>query len=282
MTKAQTAGYRIESGPTRERIVRTALLLILIGGFGAAFFYDGWHGYPKENFEEHLKALPPEQRDDAQDARIYQTVTRESEAAAQAVLNRIGAAEQKKTLEELYGGPPSFESENAWYYFGPAFRIKFELERGEARRFSGQASAKSATSIRWQRAIGIVLGLGTVVVLIHLLRVLSTKAILGDDGLRIRRQPSIPWDAMTALEDGMFRKKGWVDLVYELGGGTQRIRLDEYHFARFKEIVARLCERKGFVDPVAAEQAEKQARAREQADSHEPAASARDDGPQSN
>ncbi len=282
MKEAQSAGFRIESGPTRERIVRTALLLILLGGFGAAFVYDGWYGYPGENLEEHLKALPAEERDKARDARVYGSVRQESETAAKAVLNRIGVAEQRKALAALFGGPPSYESRDAWHYFGPAFRVKYELEGSEARRFSAQASAKSATSIRWQKVIGIVRGLGTVAVLIHLLRVLSSKAVLDADGLRIGRRPPIPWEGMAALEDGSFRKKGWVDLVYSLDGRTQRLRLDEYHFARFAEIVGRICEKKGFVDPVAAEKVEKQAMARGEAESVKETESTADERSQSN
>ncbi len=258
MKDEQAAGLPVESGPTRERIARTALLLILVGGFGAAFVYDGWHGYLAENFEEHLRSLPAGEREQAREAPVYSAVIQANEAAAKAVLNRIGAAEQRKALVELFGGPPSFESNDAWYYFGPGFRVKYELEGGEARRLSAQPSAKSLTSILWQKVIGILLTAFASAILIHLLRILLTKARLDRHGLHLGRRRSIAWEAMSALEDSRFRKKGWVDLVYAADGETRRIRLDEYHLARFDEIVGGICERKGFVDPVAAEKAEKQ------------------------
>ena len=52
----------IESGPTGERKVRSSLLFLMVLVFGLWFAYDGWIGYPGENYRENLEQLPSEQR----------------------------------------------------------------------------------------------------------------------------------------------------------------------------------------------------------------------------
>ncbi len=63
---------------------------------------------------------------------------------------------------------------------------------------------------------------------------------------------------MKALETEMFDKKGWVDLVYDENGAERDIRLDEYHLARFDEVIDAICERKGFRNPLPVDGADKE------------------------
>lgn len=252
---------RIESGPTRERKVRATLFLVLCAGMGGWFAYDGWIGYAAKNRQEHIEALPVEKRAEAADAKIYPSVTAESRAGASKAVKKLGTASQRKALAELYGGPPSFEDDQVWYYFGPTYRVKVILKDGKPRRVVGEAAEKSSGEIRTQRWLGSCLGLVAAVLFFGLVRTWRTRLVLDEQGLSFGRLRPIPWADMTAIDTGKFLKKGWVDLVYQTDGADRRLRLDEYHLARFDEVIAAICAEKGFDDPVAAEKAQKRAQA---------------------
>jgi hypothetical protein len=85
---------------------------------------------------------------------------------------------------------------------------------------------------------------------VHLVRVLRTRIVLDDDGMRYNSRPTIGWGGMIALDSRLYESKGFVDLVYSTAGGEQRQRLDAYHVGRFEEIIDAICERKGFVNPL--------------------------------
>lgn len=252
---------RIESGPTRERKVRTTLFVVLCAGMGGWFAYDGWIGYPEKNRREHIEALPFEKRAEAADAKIYASVTTKSLAGAKKALKKLDIPAQRKALAEIYGGPPSFEDEQTWYYFGPTYRVKLILKDGKPRRVVGESAEKSSGELRTQRWLASCLGLVAAVLLLILVRVWRTQLVLDDQGLSFGRLRTIPWADMKALDTGRFLKKGWVDLVYQANGANRRIRLDEYHLAQFDEVIAAICAEKGYKDPVAAEKAQKLAQA---------------------
>lgn len=251
----------IESGPTKERKVRTTLFVLLCAGMGGWFAYDGWIGYPEKNRQEHIEALPSAERAEAADAKTYPSVTAKSLAGARDALKKIGVASQRKALTDLYGGPPSFADNEAWYYFGPTYRVKVILKDGRPRRVIGESTEKTLSEIRTQQWLAASLGVIAVVLLFVLMRVWRTHLVLDDQGLSFGRSRPIPWEDMKSLETDRFLKKGWLDLVYQENGTDRRIRLDEYHLARFDEVIAAICAQKGFEDPVAAEKTMKQAQA---------------------
>lgn len=250
---------RIESGPTRERIVRSSLMFLLFAGGGIWFAYDGWKGYPEANFREHLETLPTEEREQAKNAVIYPNVCQETWEQAKEAFRKVGLTNQRKALEELYGGPPSHETTQAWYYFGPDFRVKIPLKGGRIDQPVPQIAVKRNLDIAVQRGVAIGLGLVSFVVLIHVIRVVTTHLVLDENGLTYRGKGSVAWDHMLALNSERFRKKGWVDLVYSNNGNERKLRLDEYHLARFSDVMAEICSRKGYQDPVELEKSEKAA-----------------------
>jgi hypothetical protein len=252
---------RIESGSTKERKVRTALFVVLCAGMGGWFAYDGWIGYPEKNRREHIGALPFENRAEAADAKIYSSVTAESLAQAKKARNKVDIASQRKALAELYGGPPSFEDDQVWYYFGPTYRVKVVLKDNKPQRVVGVSAEKSSGEIHTQRWLSACLGLVAVILLSLLVRVWRTHLVLDDQGLSFGRRRSIAWADMKSLKTGRFLKKGWLDLVYKADGAERRIRLDEYHLAQFDEVIAAICTEKNFEDPVVAEKAQKRAQA---------------------
>ncbi len=253
---------RVESGPNRERMIRNGLFLLMCLGMGAYFLYDGYVGYPAQNFREHVDQLPPELQEQARSATVYTGVTDDALSAVESALNKVDVKDQRAALEAALGGPPSFETGDAWWWFGPVYRYRITLRNGRpAGQSELQAAAKKENDLYLQKAIGAVLcGLG-VLALVFWIRVATVRAVVDEKGLQIRGGPAIAFESMTGIDDASFRKKGWLDLLHTRDGKEQRTRLDEYHFNRFPEIVAAICERKNFRDPVAEEKAERAARA---------------------
>ncbi len=250
----------IESGPTMERRVRTTLFFLMFAVFAGPFLYDGWIGYPGENFREHLEDLPVELRDDAADARIYDSVTEESIEGARAALNKFDAKSQRQALEDELGGPPSYETSEALYYFGPVHRLRVDLRKsGKGRKIVAAEAQQTTTSIATQKGLGVGLAAFSLIILVHLVRVFRTRLVLSEEGLHYTGRGRIAWDEVHSLKSERFEKKGWLDLMYERDGSEQTLRLDEYHLAGFPAVVAEICSRKGLEDPVALEKARKQA-----------------------
>ncbi len=252
---------RIECGPTTERRVRTALFFMMFAVFAAYFLYDGWIGYPAENFREHLEDLPVELREDAANARIYASVAEDAGERAQTALTKFDAKAQRQALEDTFGGPPSYESAEAIYYFGPVHRVKIGFTKNGKLKSLPVANyaKKTATSIAWQKGLGVGLAVFSLIILLHLIRVFRARLVLDEEGLRLTGKAPIAWEDIRSLESDEFEKKGWVDLVCERGSSKRTVRLDEYHVTDFPAAMAEICSRKGFEDPVAKEKARKQA-----------------------
>jgi len=244
---------RIESGPTTERQVRNGLMFLMVAVFAVWFARDGWRGYASNNFRQYLNELPPEHREAAAKAPIYLTVKEATTAQAKAAVDQREPRAVRDALIALYGGPPSFETPEAWYYYGPAWTIRIPIKNG---RPAGDPiptkPAHTETDLLTQRAISVCLSVLAVYLAIHLIRVRMTRAVVDDAGLKLRGRAPIAWDEMRRLDTGRFNEKGWLDLYYERDGDEKRVRLDEYHFAKFDEIIAEVCRRKGFPDPVVA------------------------------
>lgn len=246
---------RIESGPTRERVIRTAIPLIMFCVFAVWFAYDGWRGYAQKNKEEHLEQLPPQERAKAKDAPIYPNIseselTPEMKSDAEMAIKRGSIEVRRTALKQIFGAPPSWEGSEAWYYFGPALRVKIPLKDGMPAEVLIQKAEKSETTIVWQKAIAEVLTLVALCLILLMSRVLRTRLVLDDNGLALNGGRSIGWDAIKGLVTTDFAKKGWLDLVYRDGDAERKTRLDEYHLARFDAIIDEICRRKGFENPL--------------------------------
>jgi hypothetical protein len=241
---------RIESGPTGERKVRTLLLLLMVAGFSGWFAYDGLAGYPAENLEEYLSQLPsPEERDQARQGPVYPTVTADALPKVREALAKISRHAQDQALRELFGGDPSYKRSDAWYYFGPTFRIRIDLLDGRPIKADGSPAKRSATDILFQKSLALILALVSVYCLLLLIKVVRTHAVIDDIGLACGGR-TITWDQMKALDTSRFAKKGWVDLLYDDAGDEQTMRLDEYHLGAFDEIIDAICARKNFENPL--------------------------------
>ena len=244
----------IESGPTGERKVRSTLLFLMVLIFGLWFAYDGWVGYPGENYRENLEQLPADQRESVSKLRVYDTVNEASSLSANQLVSKFRGQPDtvRSKLEALFGGPPSFESKDTIYFFGPAYRVVIPTDFNSTtdRKVMGRATEKSATDILFQKILAVGLLIFAAYLLFFVLRVRGTRLILNEAGLQYRGARPISWEAMRELDITNFSRKGRVDLVYDDNGSQRRLRLDEYHLEKFDEVIDELCARKGFENPL--------------------------------
>lgn len=241
----------IESGPNAERKVRTTLLFLLVAVFAFWYGYDGWIGYPRKNVNEFLKTLPAEQRPRDGNVPVYPTVTEENIAKLEKV--RIGLTEDPEAaIGEVLGGPPSLKTDDAWHYLGPGHRVRMAAGNG---RPTGELKVErlphTATDVRWQKNYAYGLSVLALAALVYVIRARRARARLDDAGLTLNAGPTISWDSMKRLDTERFRAKGWVDLYH--GEPEARTRIDEYHFAKFDEMINAICARRGFANPLTKE-----------------------------
>lgn len=242
---------RIESGPTGERKVRTTLLFLMVAVFSAWFAYDGLVGYPAQNAKEYRDQLAPEERETVGELPILPGVTEEAWSGLKEKVKESPSTERRAILEATFGGPPAYENKDSIYYFGPAYHIKLSLRDGlPVEPMVGAAPTKSATSIQWQKYLAIGLAVFSLYLLWLLMKVRSTRLVLDESGLTYNSEGPISYERMTRLDSARFNEKGWVDLYYDGSGTERRLRLDEYHIARFDDVIDEICARKGFDNPL--------------------------------
>ncbi|MCB9858350.1 MAG: hypothetical protein H6818_21920 [Phycisphaerales bacterium] len=250
------------SGPRQERIVRNGIFMLMCVGMGGYFLYDGWIGYPGKNFEENRLQLPVESRSKADGAKVYPGANMANVPEIKRRFDDATAGQRREVLESAIGGPPSVELSDALYYFGQDGLLKVGKSGDRVLpEVDAIPAKKTLKDFQYQKYLGVFVGAIGLYMLYFLFRVIRTRAEVSDDGLSLNGRKPIPFNAMKSLDTSEFRKKGKVYLVCE-GGPAPRVLLDEYHFADFDQIMAGICEKTGFQDPVAAEKAEKAAKAR--------------------
>lgn len=240
----------IESGPNTERSIRNLLMLLMVAFFAAWFAYDGWIGYPAKNFEDLLKQMPPDLREKAAKAAVYPSITEALLPQIEAATKAISPAAAKEMLASAVGGPPSLETPDTWFYFGPAMGYKLSIERGAPVRFAAMRTPKSAMDIRLQRYLAMGLMALTAYLVVFNLMLRRTRMVLNDVGLTVAGTGPIPWSAMKSLDISRFADKGWVDLIYDDHGTQRTLRLNEYHHSAFDDVIDALCRQKGFENPL--------------------------------
>ncbi len=243
----------IESGTTADRrnriLIFTALLALFTGWFG----YDGFVGYPAKNMKwahQNLATGPdfpqPEQL----------------KGNPQATLENLKTIRPGTPITEVRAllGEPTHQKDKDCYYIGRASFGWFIVEgdRIAAVKNVQMNPEPSEKDIANQKRFASVTGAGALLALIFLVRVLRSRTVLDEQGLRIGGK-LIGWDDMRSLDASQYARKGWLNLEYAVGGGTGVVRLDSFHIDLFDEIVTEICRRKGFTSPLAAADADKPA-----------------------
>ncbi len=242
---------RIESGPTTERKIRTTLMLLMVAVFSVWFGYDGMVGWPKQNHREFLQQIPLDERPKAASGPIYPGITEISVDGARAALKEaVTAAQQHDALAKFFGGPPTYENAEGIHYFGVIYRVTARLQEGRIAEVDGRRGQRSNYDLLFQKYLSGSLGVLALYLLWFVLRVRGTRLVLDESGLKLNGVGPVSWNDMKALDTSRFHKKGWLDLVYGGNGDERRMRLDEYHLARFDDVIDEICRRKGFENPL--------------------------------
>lgn len=236
----------IRSGTTTERLIRTTLLAVVINAFAAAFLWDGYSGYARENaaaLADSLGISPDPQ------PRIDMELT--SMEATRLVAQIAIGASNSQVMELL--GEPGLESGDRAYYLGAGGHITVRWGGDEIVSAEWvDASVHTETDLSWQGGIGAVLTFFGLFAILQLIRVVRTRAEVTDKGLKIRGKPLVSFETMTGfVDDGA--NTGVVRLGYRDGNGRSYVLLDEYIFKQRDAIIDALCEQTGFSNPLRAE-----------------------------
>ena len=230
----------IRSWTTLERVIRTAIFAVIITVFAVLCYKDRFWAYPRDNVASLLRNFPDQQ---GQAPQPDPAIT-ESTAATLTLGMALHVVEERL-------GPPAFADDAQAIYFGEAGMLVVPLRRG---KLAGDAvwtdGPHNQIDLFLQLAMAIGLTPVALFTLFHLGRVLTTRGELSDAGLKLRGKPLVPFDAMKALDASRYRKKGWVEISYSLGGRDGRVRLDDYVHKEFPAIIREICARKGFESPL--------------------------------
>lgn len=148
-------------------------------------------------------------------------------------------------------GQPKEDLPESRWYVGPAAYAEFRIKNGKVvQEPEIQVSHQpSETDILLQKILAAALALLAVGVAIKVYLIFKTHIVLDDEGLVFNGR-RVPWEAMRELITTDYNRKGWLDLAYEINGARRSLRLDSYHITNFDEILAAICEHKGFKLPV--------------------------------
>lgn len=238
----------IRSGTTTERLLRAALLMVVINGFATAFLWDGHFGYARNNAAQLAESLGLV---DERPLPIVQELT-SSEAR-----RSIHLAESERSFQGVGDtfGDPSLEAGDDVYFLGPGGHIK--AHRTEVAIVSAEwvdGPAHTETDLVWQRWIGYVLATVGLVALAQFIRAVGTRVDLTEQGLKIRGKSLVSFQTMCAIQ--VRRDKGSaVEIEYLDGTRTRHVRLDDYVVRRRDAIVDAICERTGLTNPLRAQPA---------------------------
>lgn len=241
----------IRSGNTNERIIRNGIFTLMVVGFAAYCFYDWKIGYPAANLKQAVQDLPAELQDQAT---INPKVTSEFAAG-------IDKGETFEDVEAQIGPPiwtgrrPNGNLKAIWIGAGGSMHIFLGPSGKYISQIRFQESKYSEFDLKVQLIMGVVLGALGIFLLVRLVQMLTARTMLSDEGLKLPGKQTIPFDAMTEWDITDYKLKGRITLGYNQDGQTGQVILDDYKIKDFKTIVAIICERKGFENPVDSQQA---------------------------
>ncbi len=247
----------IKTVSTRERIIRNGIMTLMVLGFGAYSIYDGYIGYPNLNLKAAKLSMPLEHRGLA---RINPKVLQDAVIAADGPAFKRG--DRLADLEERLGAPSwkgKVETgENVAFWFGPggALLVTHSTSGVLTENVEWHKGKKTELDMTIQKIMGFVLTPLGLILVLRLIAMSVRGATLSDSGLQPSGRPLIPFDAMKGWDTTDYRDKGRIQLTYDSGNGDCVYTLDDYKLAAFPLIVAEICNRRGFDNPVGDKSAE--------------------------
>jgi hypothetical protein len=237
---------RLESGPAKAdrnwHLVRAVLFL----GFALYFVYDGVIGYPKKNRAEAAKVLA------GKPIEGQVTFDQLGERPAEEDVARLQVA-KPTSRQQVYDvlGQPTFKAGDEEYFISRYGYAKITMRGGIVNRdeLLWKKWYKSKEEVTGQFYWALIPALPGLWFLWRLYKAATLRVVVDDAGVQYDRQ-RIGWEAMESLRD--YSPKGWIDLYYKDGARQKKLRLDNEKVALFDEIVAAICEKKGYANEVQA------------------------------
>lgn len=243
---------KVECGSPRGEIVYWLVVSLFFLGFAGYFFYDHFWGYYNQNLANAATDAVLVQRPQVlaqlrgrrtPTDRDFRALKEARVASPQQLRDRLG----EPLVTETTGAGDLAEHWPSVYGMITAISRNGRLDPNQMAWINWK---HTADEIRDQFYWGLVpLGIAIVLPLRRLVSALLLRVKLDDSGLQYGRR-TIAFAEMEALRD--YNPKGWVDLYYRQAGQEQKLRLDNQKVARFDDIVAALCARKGFANPLQA------------------------------
>lgn len=232
----------IHSPSSAGRRVRAVFLLLFVLAFAGAYLWDGFRGYPQRNADTLWRTLgqsvaPPPAID----------LSLSASSAEQVRQELSGSGTRAQVRERL--GAPTLTQDGHDYYLGPGGHLLIRYDGERVRDVEWKKGVHSDADLVWQKGIGATLAMIAVVLLVHLIRVLRTRATLTEAGLQVTGHALIGFDAISGvrlLENDRF---GRTAVEYTLDGRKGHVLLDDYIYRDADKIVAAICERRGFTNP---------------------------------
>ncbi|MFH1746464.1 MAG: hypothetical protein ABIG44_05400 [Planctomycetota bacterium] len=248
----------LESGPAKTDRMYWLIVTLVFLGYGLWCLYDGLYRYHDQNRAQAAQVLRQRDIDGPYD--LDRNITQDDFDALKATTDlkrdQVHAAfgEPSRTRREHQPGQGLTDTAvDTEYYlsrYGLAIvRISPMTSRVDKRITEWIEWEHSADDIRMQFYMGGVVGLVALFFLYRAYRAATLRAVMDADGLTYGGQ-RIAFADMVSLRD--YNRKGWVDLYYRVGGSQKKLRIDNQKIAKFEEIVALLCEKKGFENPLKA------------------------------
>lgn len=231
---------KIESGTTRETLVRLGIVTLACLILCILFLRDGLAAWPRENAQFMGEQFP----EPAEEPPSINPLITES------ALDQVHKGDRLAALEEKLG-EPAFNNGVEVFWVGKGGYIWAKLNRAALVEQSKWADAPhTRTDLQWQMVGAAITAVLTVIAGGLLVRAARTRVVLDDRGLVCNRGEPITWDQMRALDVSRYKRKGYVRLHYERDGRPGQRKLHSFHIARFKEIVGEICARKRFESPL--------------------------------
>jgi hypothetical protein len=250
---------RLESGPARADrnwwLLRTCVCL----GIAAYFVYDGARGWPNKNrvaAEQKLNAPEPfggrvkfDELGETPTKADFERALKEKPANAEQFQQRMGK--------------PTFTNGPDQYYMSRYGYAKVTVR-------DGRVTLSPSDWITWSKDKGevqaqfywaLVPALPGLYCLWRLLKAATLRVVLDDEAL-LYGKLRIALADMVSLRD--YSPKGWIDLYYKRGEREKKLRLDNEKVLLFDDLVAAICQAKGFKNEVLAYAEEKARREAEE------------------
>ena len=207
----------IRSGTTTERIVRTSILTAVLVLYALWCFKDAYYTYPQKNMErlvENLQTRPDPANYPPTDPRV-------TLAQIQRIRDSIerGKIPQEAELADLLG-PPVVREGDTDFYFGPAGAARVVMKDGVVKKIAWLKGEKSDGDLFMQKVMGVAVGALALLMLIQWVRVVTTRAELTEDGLRVNSQGGLRFGRLATGAVRCYDRPGLAGLQEEGLGGS--------------------------------------------------------------